>query len=288
MSSTTASAITHPGRNNPVFEPGDLLLPEVLLYVGNSCNRDCYFCCVDGRPSGWFKAFDLTAPVNVMKIIRPDARIKLYGGEPTSYHKHLIEVMQTLRGLGFTGLFRIFSNGILADRLIQMLESDPATTAVKGSDSFLNYSIWHGLGVKPIPPKARAKLEEYSRTHPDRVWLSHEDLIPVGGAETKPITGRPAGKIPDFGGKCARCFPTLRSDGLIHACAFAAEVVSPQFDLGRIGDSPEAVGANYREFLRWIGEELEPAAAAAGEAPCVTCLRSARERAAAFSAALTA
>lgn len=264
------------------YTPGDPRLPEAMLYFGNDCNRDCYFCCVEAKPGGSFVAYQAGQVGRMLELIRPDARLKLYGGEPTLYHTHLIEVIHVLRSGGYVGRLTVFSNGIQADRLIEMLEADPPTERHPGTDAYLNYAIWHGRGVQPIPHGRRAKLLQYASVHPGRLFLSHEDIIPVGGAEDVPAGPVPAGlagpaaAIPDFGGRCARCFPTLKSDGTIHACAFAAEERAGQFDLGRLGDPATRVAARHRAFLEWVETVLEPAARAAGQAPCAICLGWAR------------
>ncbi|MGI9041454.1 MAG: radical SAM protein [Gemmatimonadales bacterium] len=258
------------------YAPGDPRFPEVMLYFGNDCNRDCYFCCVEAKPGGSFLRYTPDRVGEILELIHPAARIKLYGGEPTLYHRHLIEVTAALRGGGYVGRLTIFSNGIQADRLIEMLEADPAGSAHPGSDVYLNYAIWHGRGVEQIPAGRRAKLVAWAAAHPGRIYLSHEDLIPVGGAERAPADTSLPQRVPDFGGKCARCFPTLKSDGTIHACAFAAEEPAAQYALGRLGDPPQEVASRYRQFLGWVEQVLEPAAAAAGESPCTVCLRWAR------------
>jgi len=203
--------------------------------------------------------------------------VKLYGGEPTLHHRHLIEVLETLRGMGYRGRWTVFSNGVQAGRLVEMLEADPPCEKHAGSDAYLNYRIWHGLGVEPIPEGRRRTLEHWGRENPGRLWLSHEDVLPVGGGEGAAPTPLPdTGDLPDFAGACARCWPTVRSDGRLHACAFAAEVESPLYDLGHAEDEPARVAKRHADFLRWIEETLEPEARARGEAPCTTCLRRAR------------
>jgi len=247
-----------------------------MLYFGNRCSRDCYFCCVEGSPEGEFIPFEPEGVEQILEILAPHGRIKLYGGEPTLHHRHCIELVRRLRLQGYVGRLTIFSNGIQADRLIQMLEADPPTEGHPGSDTYLNHFIWHGIGVPSIPESRRQQILAWAEAHPGRVWLSHEDVVPVGAAE-KPENQLPLlGRTPDFGGRCARCFPTLRSDGRIHACAFAAEVQAPQYDLGRMGDSAQAVSDRYRSFMTWVDEVLEPEAANRSESPCVTCLRWAR------------
>lgn len=265
------------GRHLPSYHHEDSKLPELLLYFGNDCNRDCHFCCVEGHPGGTFRAFPDDLPEWLMQTVRSDGRIKYYGGEPTLYQQHLNEITSRLRCLGFKGSIRIYSNGVQADRLIQMLESDPPREDIAGSETYLNYYVWHGLGVKGVPPQKREKLNDYARNHPNRLWLSHEDIIPVGAAETFEPEIELDDTPPAFGNHCARCYPTVKSDGIVHACAFAAEERAPQYVLGRIGDNVEKISKAYGDFLHWVDTELEPHAARLGESPCSVCLRWARE-----------
>jgi len=260
---------------------GDPRLPEVNLYFGNDCNRDCDFCCVEGRPGGTFEPFRDDAAAALMRILLPEGRVKLYGGEPTLHEEHLIDLVRDLRSLGYEGRWTIFSNGIRARTLIRMLESDPPGDTSEGSDAYLNYRIWNGIGVEPIPPGRRTILTDWAKLHPGRIWLSHEDVLEVGAAEdgeapAAPGAARP-GRTELVAGECARCWPTVRSDGRVHACAFAVEVESEQYALGDVGDDPARIGERHAAFIEWIDRELEPAARAAGEPACTTCLRRARQ-----------
>ena len=54
-------------------------------------------------------------------------------------------------------------------------------------------------------------------------------------------------------------------------CPFAAEIDSPHFDLGRVGSGPETVYDNYRAFLRWVDDTLDPAAEKRGVSSCEMC-----------------
>jgi MoaA/NifB/PqqE/SkfB family radical SAM enzyme len=254
--------------------PGAPRLPEILLYPGNRCNRDCHFCCVDGSPGGSFAPFALDAPERLVQLIQPGARIKLYGGEPTLHHRYFTGFIRDLRRLGYVGRLTVFSNGVQSQRLIHMLEADPPADHHRGTDAYLNHYVWHGDGVEPIPPGRRAELQAWGTANPGRLWLGHEDVLQVGGAArhtSDDVAGRP-----DFRGRCARCHPTMKSDGRIHACAFAVEVEAAQYDLGTIAQSPWQLRARRQRFLRWVDEVLEPAAADREEHPCVTCLRWAR------------
>lgn len=57
------------------------------------------------------------------------------------------------RQRGFRGLVTVFSNGVQADRLIAILDSDERTEAV------LNDSIFEGRDAEPLPAAAKARLE---------------------------------------------------------------------------------------------------------------------------------
>lgn len=273
---------------------GDPRLIEAMLYFGNECNRECGFCCVEGSPAGGFVPLDAVRIAHVLDLIRPDARIKLYGGEPTLRHRHITAVVRALRAGGYVGRLTIFSNGVQAARLIAMLEADPPASSHRGSDAYLNQAIWYGRGAPGLPPARRARLLDWAAENPGRLYLSHADVLPVGAASRNPgeevseppvrRTAKPAEGTdtqaewtePGFGGRCARCHPTLRSDGRIHACAFAANVDSPLYDLGELGDAAADIAARHGRFLEWIDSELEPAAAAAGVSPCTLCLHHAR------------
>ena len=269
-----------------VPDEGGTAFPELLLYVGNACNRDCFFCCIEGSPDGWYGEFEQDAPARILSLVEPEARIKLYGGEPTLSHGHVVWLIRGLRAAGYRGRVTVFSNGIQADHLITILEADPPSDTHAGSDCYLNPHIWEGRGVEPIPSGRRRMLERWADQNPDRLWLSHDDVLPVGAAEDGTTRPDPEGDseaplpLPDekpFGGRCARCWPTVRSDGRIHACAFAAEEASDRYTLGHLGDtSAEALRSARDEFLRWIDNEIEPRATAEGVLPCEVCVRSAR------------
>lgn len=254
-------------------DAADARLQEVMLYFGNDCNRDCGFCCVEGRPGGSFRPFRRRDVRTIAARIRPDARIKLYGGEPTLHHRHLIRVTAELRAHGYVGRLTIFSNGVQARRLIEMLDADPPAGASAGSDAYLNQAIWRGEGAPVIPPGRRRQLLDWASGHPGRLFLGHEDVLPVGAAEANAATfaNRPA-----FGGRCARCHPTLHSDGRVHACAFAAEVRSPVYALGTLDDEAAHIASRRARFIDWIEREVEPAATRRGVPPCTECLERAR------------
>ena len=80
-----------------------------------------------------------------LDTLAADGNLKFYGGEPTLHTPEIVEAMRYVRERGFTGLITVFSNGIQAEKLIAILESDPKSEAV------LNYSIYHGRDAKPMP-----------------------------------------------------------------------------------------------------------------------------------------
>jgi hypothetical protein len=53
----------------------------------------------------------------------PDGTIKFYRGEPTIDIDNLVWGMRHLRRRGFAGWFTIFSNGVLAERVIAALDA---------------------------------------------------------------------------------------------------------------------------------------------------------------------
>ncbi|NJO48513.1 MAG: radical SAM protein, partial [Leptolyngbyaceae cyanobacterium RM2_2_4] len=118
---------------------------------GNQCNRDCSFCTVFGSPKGWYSEYTpehLEAALRTVMLHQQGA-IKFYGGEPTLNPENVMWAIAYLRQRGYQGAIVIYSNGIQAERLLQILESDPLgkTTAS------LNYSIATGM-VRPKCPKS--------------------------------------------------------------------------------------------------------------------------------------
>lgn len=219
--------------------------------------------------------------------------IKFYGGEPTVASDNLLWAMRRLRELGFRGWFTIFSNGVLADRVIKLLEADDRTDVV------LNYSILHGEDAEPIPSDSLAKLKDFAALHPNRIYSSHAGVFPFGrGVEFATQVGQAhinermqtsmakkieAGqlnraavdKAAERGFRiCPRCRPVVGTDGRHHACPFAVESQMPHFDLGPVSDPSEQVLARYQRFLDWINNVLEPEAEALQRHPCVVCANS--------------
>ena len=193
--------------------------------------------------------------------------MKFYGGEPTLHAEEIERAIRYVRERGFRGLVTIFSNGVKAERLIDILESDPRSEAV------LNYSIYHGRDAEPLPPHAKARLEAWAAAHPGRIFQGYKVLFHAGaGAELEYDRDREA-DFHGLGTGCVRCFPVLTTKGRFHACPFAAEIDAPHYDLGRVGTDPRVVFRNYRTFRRWADEALDPAARARGVTSCQMCHR---------------
>ncbi len=249
------------------FHPGDSELRELHLYEGNFCNRDCSWCTISGSPQGWYENYSRATLEQAFESVARDGNIKFYGGEPTLHAQAIIDAMGYLRERGFTGLFTIFSNGIKAERLIEILQSDERSEAV------LNYSIYHGRDAEPLPAHAKTTLEEWARQQPNRIFQGYKVLFHAGAGADQ-VYDRD--REPDFHGLgrgCVRCFPVLTSKGRFHACPFAVEIDSPHYDLGTVGSEPKDVFRRYRTFRRWIDEVLDPTASARGVSSCEMCHR---------------
>ena len=249
------------------FAEADGELRELHLYEGNFCNRDCSWCTIDGSPDGWYRAYTPGVLDQALDALAADGNLKFYGGEPTLHTPEIVAAMRYVRERGFTGLITVFSNGIQAEKLIAILESDPKSEAV------LNYSIYHGRDAKPMPRYAKERLEEWAREHPNRIFQGYKVLFHAGGGAEQEFDRDRESEYHGMGDRCVRCFPVLTTKGRFHACPFAAEVDSPHFDLGRVGTDSATVFENYRTFLDWVDEELDPAAAAKGVSSCEMCHR---------------
>lgn len=129
--------------------------------------------------------------------------------------------------------------------------------------------------MEAIPPGRKRMLREFALREPGRLWLSHHDVLPVGAAREHPTEVEELG-APQFDGTCARCFPTLKGDGTIHACAFAVEEASERYRLGALGDGPETVRLARERFFEWIDTVIEPAARLEGRSVCEICVDRAR------------
>ena len=281
----------------PVFTDHDeydrsmLKLSDFHIYTGSKCNRACDFCIVYGRPDGWYSPISGQMLDSVLEIVPPDATVKFYGGEPTIDAENVIFAMKYLREKGFSGWFTIFSNGVLAERVIKILESD------QKCDVVLNYSILHGIDAEKIPDKSLKRLQKFAAINPKRIYSSHAGVFPYGRAiefgeqvgkehivermntsydkfvQIGRLTPKVADEIraKDFR-LCPRCRPSLRTDGVFHACPFAVESNAPHFNLGQQGETAESeVLQNYQKFLTWIDDVLEPEAERLKVHPCQVC-----------------
>jgi len=233
---------------------------ELHLYHGSKCNRACDFCTVSGHPDGWYEP--VRAPVldRALGLVDPDGNLKVYGGEPTLELADLPDAIRYLRAGGFTGWITVFSNGVLADRVIALLEADARIEVV------LNFSIATGVDAEPLPARSRRLLADYAGRRPGVLFLSHPDLVPVGRGADGAWTDRA-----DFGGACPHCCPALTSRGQLHACPFAVELALPQYDLGGPESDPREAPDRHRRFLAWIDEVIVLTAADQQRHPCQVC-----------------
>jgi hypothetical protein len=249
------------------YSAGDAELRELHLYEGNFCNRTCAWCTINGSPEGWYQPYAPAVLDQAARSVAADGNLKFYGGEPTLHAGVIIDAMRGLRARGFRGLFTIFSNGVKADKLIEILDSDARSEAV------LNYSIYHGRDAEPLPPHARARLEGWAHAHPNRMFQGYKVLFHAGAGVAQDFEHDREADFHGLGRGCVRCFPVLTSKGRFHACPFAAEIDAPHYDLGRVGTDPQMVLANYRAFRRWIDDVLDPTARARGVSSCEMCHR---------------
>jgi hypothetical protein len=246
---------------------GDTELRELHLYEGNFCNRTCAWCTIHGSPDGWYRRYSPAVLDQALATLAPDGNLKFYGGEPTLHADEILEAIRYVRARGFRGLVTIFSNGVKADRLIALLESDPRSEAV------LNYSIYHGRDADPLPAHAKARLEAWAAGHPGRIFQGYKVLFHAGGGAGVAYDRDREAEFHGLGTGCVRCFPVLTTKGRFHACPFAAEIEAPHYDLGGVGTEPAMVFRNYRTFRRWVDEVLDPAARARGVTSCDMCHR---------------
>lgn len=230
---------------------------ELHLYAGSRCNRACAFCCVRGEPSGSHTPWTEAVLARALRLVAPAGSLKFYGGEPTLDADNQVWAIRHLRASGFVGPVTVFSNGVRARALASILDADPGTLAV------LNHAIATGDGAPPLPVASRKLLAQWASRHPDRVFVSHDFVIPVG---------RHAGAADDGVGGCFRCWPTLTSEGELRACPFAVEEALPHHGLG----GEDAAPARYAAFLRWVGDTLEPEAARQGRCACAVCVERGR------------
>jgi hypothetical protein len=249
------------------FAEGDRQLRELHLYEGNFCNRRCAWCTIDGSPEGWYRPYTSAVLDQALSTLAPDGNLKFYGGEPTLHAREIAAAMAYVRARGFRGLVTIFSNGVKAERLIELLESDPRSEAV------LNYSIYHGRDAEPLPPHARARLEAWAAANPGRIFQGYKVLFHAGAGADAAFDRDREADFHGLGRGCVRCFPVLTTAGRFHACPFAAEIDAPHYALGRVGSDPDAVFRNYRVFRRWVDDVLDPTARAKGVSSCEMCHR---------------
>ena len=251
-------------RAKGVIENDRLL--ELHLYPGNLCNRDCSFCTVFGSPKGNFQEYAAEHLDAALQTVMLDERgaIKFFGGEPTLAHENVIESIHYLREKGYQGAIVIYSNGIQAERLIQILESDPMgrTTAS------LNYSIATGDGAQPMPRRSLQLLEAYEEAHPQAIAIGHPDIVDSGRG-VDPFTG--AQERPKESSRCPHCYPVLTTEGKFHACPFAVENQAPHFQLGDLEETPAQISQNFKTFLEWLDQVHEPFARDQDLPACTVC-----------------
>jgi hypothetical protein len=247
----------------PAWAPGEGRLPEIHLYFGSLCNRECDFCVVFGSPKGWLAEVGGELVGALLGVLHPRAQLKVYGGEPTLLSANLRWMFAELRRRGFAGRFTLFSNGVQSARLLELLEADEHTCCV------LNYSILTGIQAAPLPQAALRELSAYAARRPGRIFAGHPDLVEVGRARQ---WGREQlRQRADFDHACPRCFPVATTRGRYRACPFAVESESPQYDLGGLEVPPAEVERRFALFLDWIDQVLAPAARAQGHHPCALC-----------------
>ncbi len=245
---------------------GDRIL-EVHLYPGNFCNRDCSFCTVYGNHKGWYNEYTkdhLDAALRSVSL-HENGALKFYGGEPTLNSENLIWAICYVRRQGFEGAIVIFSNGILAEQLIQVLDADPLGRITAA----LNYSIATGDGAEQMPLESLRVLEAYEAEHPGMITIAHADIVDSGWG-IEPFTGdrsRPKTHNPE----CPHCYPVLTTDGRVHACPYAVESRAPHFQLGSLETSPGVIAQNFEAFLHWLDTVHHPFAETHNLAACTVC-----------------
>ncbi len=251
-------------RDRGVIENNRLM--ELHLYPGNRCNRDCDFCTVFGSPKGEYLEYSadhLEAALRSV-ILHEQGALKFYGGEPTLDHKNVIWAIAYLRDRAFTGAIVVYSNGIRADQLIQILESDP----LHNTTASLNYSIATGDGAPKMPDLSLQRLEDYEAKNPGAIAIGHPDIVDSGRG-VDPFTGEET--RPKVNSQCPHCYPVLKSDGQFHACPFAIENDAPHFQIGTIESDPAAIAQNFSRFFTWLDTVHQPYAEAHNLPACTVC-----------------
>jgi hypothetical protein len=247
------------------YSAADRQLRELHLYEGNFCNRACDWCTINGSPRGWYEPYSHKVLEQAIRTLAADGNLKFYGGEPTLHADAIIAAIRYLRARGFTGLVTVFSNGIKAGRLIEILESD------RHSEAVLNYSIYHGRDAQPLPARAKEQLETWSAAHAGRIFKGYKVLFHAGAGADRAYDRDREADYHGIGSGCVRCFPVLTTKGRFHACPFAAEIDSPHYDIGDAATGPAQVLRNYQTFRRWIDETLDPAARSRSISSCELC-----------------
>lgn len=253
-----------PSRDKGVIEANRLL--ELHLYPGNACNRSCNFCTVFGSPEG--EAIDYGPQIldQALQTLLLDARatLKFYGGEPTLKASNLIWAIGYLRQQGFRGAVVIYSNGIQAEKLLQILASDPQANTTAS----LNYSIATGDGAPQMPLKSLSLLTAHEQEYPGSIAIGHPAIVDSGRG-VDPFTGEETRSQESH--TCPHCYPVLTAKGQFHACPFAIENQSPHFQLGDIQSDTATVAQNFRAFFNWLDATHQPYAEAQNLPACTVC-----------------
>jgi len=251
-------------REKGVIEEDRLL--ELHVYPGNFCNRDCSFCTVFGSPKGWYTEYTIEHLEATLKTVclHENGTLKFYGGEPTLNHENVIWAIHYLREKGFRGSVVIYSNGIQAERLLQILDADP----LDKTTASLNYSIATGDGAPQMPKRSLQMLEAYELDHPGTIAIGHPDIVDSGRG-VNPFTGEET--RPVINSKCPRCYPVLTTEGKFHACPFAVENKAPHFQLGDAMATPAQISTNFKAFLNWLDTVHEPFAVEHNLPACTVC-----------------
>lgn len=251
-------------RDRGIIENNRLM--ELHLYPGNRCNRDCDFCTVFGSAKGEYIAYapeHLDAALETVMLSDKGA-LKFYGGEPTLDHKNVIWAIAYLRDHAFTGAIVIYSNGIRAQQLLEILESDP----LNKTTASLNYSITTGDGAPQMPLASLQLLEDYEQANLGAIAIGHPDIVDSGRG-VDPFTGEET--RPKVNSTCPHCYPVLKSNGQFHACPFAIENDAPHFHLGDIHTSPTEITQNFDAFFEWLDTVHQPYAEAHELPACTVC-----------------
>ena len=142
------------------------------------------------RRTGGIRTTRPRCSIRRWRTVATDGNIKFYGGEPTLHAEAIIDAMAYLRARGFRGLFTIFSNGVKAERLIDILDSDARSEAV------LNYSIYHGRDAEPLPPHAKQRLEDVGARQSEPHLPGLQGALPRRRRRRRGVRPRPRGRLP--------------------------------------------------------------------------------------------